>query len=53
VSIGHRPAPIDEIEALRRRMDWRFPWVSSFGSDFHHDADVVFNPGRWRAPPAI
>jgi len=37
------PAPIDEIEALRLRMDWRFPWVSSFGSDFHHDTHVVFN----------
>jgi predicted dithiol-disulfide oxidoreductase (DUF899 family) len=38
------PAPIDEIEDLRRRMDWRFPWVSSFGSDFHYDAHVTFNP---------
>ncbi len=40
------PAPIEEIEDLRRRMDWRFAWVSSFGSDFHHDAHVTFNPAE-------
>jgi predicted dithiol-disulfide oxidoreductase (DUF899 family) len=38
------PAPIDEIEDLRQRMGWRFPWVSSYGSDFHYDAHVTFNP---------
>jgi len=44
------PAPIEEIEDLRHRMDWRFPWVSSFGSDFHHDAYVTFNPDGLNSP---
>ena len=35
-------APIDEIEALRRRMGWQFPFVSSYGSDFNYDFDVSF-----------
>lgn len=35
-------APLPKIEAYRRRMGWRFPWVSSFGSDFNHDFHVSF-----------
>lgn len=37
-------APIAEIEALRRRMGWRFRFVSSFGSDFNYDFNVSFTP---------
>jgi predicted dithiol-disulfide oxidoreductase (DUF899 family) len=35
-------APLPEIEAYKRRMGWRFPWVSSFGSDFNYDYHVSF-----------
>jgi predicted dithiol-disulfide oxidoreductase (DUF899 family) len=35
-------APLAEIEAYKRRMGWRFRWVSSFGSDFNYDFDVSF-----------
>jgi len=35
-------APISETEAFRRRMGWRFKWVSSFGSDFNYDFHVSF-----------
>jgi len=35
-------APLAEIEAFKRRMGWRFPWVSSFGSDFNFDYHVSF-----------
>jgi len=35
-------APIGEIEAVRKRMGWRFKWVSSFGSDFNYDFHVSF-----------
>lgn len=37
-------APLPEIEAYRRRMGWRFPWVSSHGSDFNRDFHVSFTP---------
>jgi predicted dithiol-disulfide oxidoreductase (DUF899 family) len=35
-------APIAEIEAFKKRMGWRFKWVSSFGSDFNYDYHVSF-----------
>jgi predicted dithiol-disulfide oxidoreductase (DUF899 family) len=35
-------APLAEIERFRSRMGWRFPWVSSNGSDFNHDFQVSF-----------
>ncbi|MEP6830005.1 MAG: thioredoxin family protein [Rhizomicrobium sp.] len=35
-------APIAEIEAYKKRMGWKFPWVSSAGSSFNHDFHVSF-----------
>ena len=37
-------ATLPEIERLRRRMGWKFEWVSSHGSDFNHDFGVSFTP---------
>lgn len=37
-------APFNEIEAFKKRMGWRFKWVSSFGSDFNYDYHVSFTP---------
>jgi predicted dithiol-disulfide oxidoreductase (DUF899 family) len=37
-------APLSEIEAFKRRMGWRFKWVSSFGSDFNPDYQVSVTP---------
>ena len=37
-------APLDKIEAFKRRMGWSFTWVSSAGSDFNHDYHVSFSP---------
>lgn len=37
-------APRAEIEAYKKRMGWKFKWVSSFGSDFNHDFQVSFTP---------
>jgi len=34
--------PIEEIEVVRKRMGWKFPWVSSYRSDFNYDFDVSF-----------
>ena len=36
------PAPLAEIETLRRRMEWRFPFVS--GEDFCKDVYANFAP---------
>jgi len=33
-------APLAEIEAFKKRMGWRFHWVSSYGSDFNYDYQV-------------
>jgi predicted dithiol-disulfide oxidoreductase (DUF899 family) len=30
-------APIDKLEAYRQRMGWKFPWASSYESDFNTD----------------
>jgi predicted dithiol-disulfide oxidoreductase (DUF899 family) len=35
-------APLAQIEAFRKRMGWRFTWVSSFENDFNHDYQVSF-----------
>jgi predicted dithiol-disulfide oxidoreductase (DUF899 family) len=33
-------APLERLQAYKRRMGWRFPWVSSEGTDFNFDFDV-------------
>jgi predicted dithiol-disulfide oxidoreductase (DUF899 family) len=33
-------APLAQIEAYKKRMGWRFHWVSSNGSDFNYDYQV-------------
>jgi predicted dithiol-disulfide oxidoreductase (DUF899 family) len=35
-------APLEKIEAYRKRMGWSFPWLSSFGTDFNRDLGVTF-----------
>ena len=37
-------APLPEIQAFRKRMGWRFKWVSSYGNDFNRDYHVSFTP---------
>ena len=37
-------APFAEIEAFKKRMGWKFEWVSSFGGDFNFDYHVSFTP---------
>jgi predicted dithiol-disulfide oxidoreductase (DUF899 family) len=37
-------APLAEIEAFKKRMGWKFQWVSSFASDFNFDYHVSFTP---------
>jgi predicted dithiol-disulfide oxidoreductase (DUF899 family) len=35
-------APIQRIEAVKKRMGWTFPWVSSGEGDFNYDFGVSF-----------
>ncbi len=37
-------APFDKIERYKRRMGWRFKWVSSANTDFNYDLGVSFSP---------
>jgi len=37
-------APLDKLEAFKKRMGWRFKWVSSFANDFNRDYQVSFTP---------
>lgn len=36
-------ATLPEIEAFKKRMGWKFPWVSSIGNDFNYDYHVSFS----------
>jgi predicted dithiol-disulfide oxidoreductase (DUF899 family) len=46
-------APIARIEAVKARMGWTFPWVSSHDSDFNYDFAVSFTPEDREAGRAI
>ncbi len=35
-------APLAKVETFKKRMGWRFKWVSSYGSDFNYDYHVSF-----------
>jgi predicted dithiol-disulfide oxidoreductase (DUF899 family) len=37
-------APLPQIDAFKRRMGWRFKWISSFGTDFNQDYQVSATP---------
>ncbi|CAD5106327.1 DUF899 domain-containing protein [Zestomonas carbonaria] len=38
-------APLEELEAFKRRMGWTLPWYSSFGSPFNYDFHVTLDEG--------
>jgi len=46
-------APWSEIEPFKRRMGWRFKWVSSFNADFNFDFNVSFTPEQQKSGKAI
>jgi predicted dithiol-disulfide oxidoreductase (DUF899 family) len=33
-------APLDKLQAYRRRMGWSFPWASSYDSDYNFDLEI-------------
>lgn len=36
-------APLEKIEPFRQRMGWRFPWYSSYGTEFNYDFHVTLD----------
>jgi predicted dithiol-disulfide oxidoreductase (DUF899 family) len=41
-------APLGELHPYKARMGWRFPWVSSLGSDFKYDFGAAFTEEQQR-----
>jgi predicted dithiol-disulfide oxidoreductase (DUF899 family) len=37
-------APLARVEAFKKRMGWRFKWLSSYRNDFNQDFHVSFTP---------
>jgi predicted dithiol-disulfide oxidoreductase (DUF899 family) len=42
-------APLDSLHAYAARMGWKFPWVSSLGSDFRYDHGAAFTEEQQRS----
>jgi predicted dithiol-disulfide oxidoreductase (DUF899 family) len=42
-------APLEELRLYKERMGWRFPWVSSLGSDFKYDFGAAFTEEQQRS----
>src|SRR3954453_14438154 len=40
-------APLEKLQAYKRRMGWSFPWASSFESDFNYDFHVSHTEEEW------
>ena len=41
-------APLEKLQAYKRRMGWTFPWASSFGSDFNYHYAASIRPEQLR-----
>ena len=41
-------APLEKLQAYKRRMGWTFPWASSRGGDFNFDFNVAFTEEHQR-----
>lgn len=39
-------APLAELEAFKKRMGWKLPWYSSFGSRFNYDFHVTIDASQ-------
>ncbi len=46
-------APLKEIEPFKKRMGWKFKWVSSNKTDFNFDFNVSFTPQQRKQGTAI
>jgi predicted dithiol-disulfide oxidoreductase (DUF899 family) len=39
--LGFSRAPLPKLQAYKQRMGWKFPYVSTYGSDFPFDFDLA------------
>lgn len=46
-------APLAKLDAFKKRMGWKFKWVSSFENDFNHDYNASFTPEENRSGTAF
>jgi predicted dithiol-disulfide oxidoreductase (DUF899 family) len=41
-------APLEKLQAYKRRLGWSFPWASSYGSDFNYDFNAAYTEEQQR-----
>jgi len=41
-------APLEKLQAYKRRLGWSFPWASAQGSEFNYDFNVSFTEDQQR-----
>jgi len=46
-------APWKELAPFKKRMGWKFRWLSSFKTDFNFDFDVSFTPEQLKTRTAV
>ena len=46
-------APLAKLQTFKQRMNWRFPWASSYGDDFNFDYSVGFTEQQQRSDGVI
>ena len=46
-------APLEKLEAFRKRMGWTFDWVSSASGDFNYDFAVSFTPEQRKSGAGV
>lgn len=46
-------APLAEFQGFKERMGWKFPWISSAGTDFNYDFGVSFKRETLDAGPVM
>ena len=46
-------APRDRLDAYKQRMGWKFPYVSTYGSDFPFDFGLALTPAQAESMPEV
>jgi predicted dithiol-disulfide oxidoreductase (DUF899 family) len=44
-------APLEKLQAYKRRLGWTFPWASSHDTDFNYDFNASFTEEQLRGEP--